>query len=65
MILKFEDADEVNKCLLKAIEILINLREKTKDWQEHYGVERGVEKKKWELRADNLLADLKRREKIK
>lgn len=64
MTLKFNDQEEMGKSFLALLEIVINLREKTKDWQEHYGAERGIEKKKWELRADNLLADLQRRKKI-
>lgn len=64
MMLKFEDSDEIDKCLLKAIEIIINLREKTKDWHEHYGAEKLRQKKVWEAKADKFLKELKQKKKI-
>lgn len=64
MMLKFEDSDEVDKYFIKALEILINLREKTKDWQEHYGEDRTRKKRRWEGEADEFLKDLKNKKKI-
>lgn len=64
MILKFKDSDEVDQYLLRAIKIIINLREKTKDWHEHYGATKAKKKKDWEEKADAFLQDLQQNKKI-
>lgn len=64
MMLRFKDDEEMGKSFLSLIEIVINLREKTKDWHEHYGAERAIERKKWGTRADNYLLDLQNKKSI-
>lgn len=64
MTLKFKDDEEMAVSFLDLLEIVINLREKTKDWQEHYGHERTLKRKKWEEKADEYLSNLQRLKKI-
>lgn len=64
MTLKFNDQEEMGKSFLALLEIVINLREKTKDWHEHYGANRAIERKRWEDKTDKLLSDLKKRKVI-
>jgi hypothetical protein len=64
MTLNFDDEKEMGESFLSLLEVVINLREKTKDWHEHYGAHRAIERKRWEDKTDKLLSDLKKRKVI-
>lgn len=58
MNIKIHSEDDLLDKFKKAIHILNNLRHYTKDWEENYGVESKMRKKRWEEKADKLLAEL-------
>jgi len=51
--------EEIRAELREVSEILIGLREKTKDWELHYGADRRYAKKAWEEKADTWISKWK------
>lgn len=58
MNIKINSEEDLFDNFKEAIHILNNLRYYTKDWEENYGVESKMRKKRWEEKADKLLTRL-------
>lgn len=64
MVLEFKNDAELEQSFLRLIEITINLRKWTKEWDEHYGSFTLGKKKFWQQKADEYLEELKTKKKI-